>query len=63
MALDSGAKLSPYKVLSTPGAGGIGEVDPATDTRLQSQVAIKALPSAISVDSDRLPSRNDWRMA
>ncbi|MDQ2970617.1 MAG: serine/threonine protein kinase, partial [Acidobacteriota bacterium] len=49
MTLASGARLGPYEVLAPLGAGGMGEVYRARDTRLGRTVAIKVLP-------DRLPS-------
>ena len=45
MALDSGMRLGPYEILAPLGAGGMGEVYRATDTRLKRQVAIKILPA------------------
>src|SRR6516225_11726227 len=54
MALSVGAKLGPYEVRSSLGAGGMGEVYLARDTRLDRSVAVKVLPSAFSLDSDRL---------
>jgi serine/threonine protein kinase/Tol biopolymer transport system component len=48
MALPSGTKLGPYEVQSPLGAGGMGEVYRARDTRLDRTVAIKILPSHLS---------------
>src|SRR3984893_13083522 len=50
MALAAGARLGPYDVLSALGAGGMGEVYRARDTRLDRTVAIKVLRDALSVD-------------
>ena len=54
MALAPGTRLGPYEVLAALGAGGMGEVYRATDTRLKRQVAIKVLPAALAADADRL---------
>src|SRR5438093_1364541 len=48
MALPAGARLGPYEILSAIGAGGMGEVYRAKDTRLDRIVAIKVLPSHLS---------------
>ena len=48
MAFSTGALIGPYEVLGTLGAGGMGEVYRARDTRLGRTVAIKVLPSARS---------------
>ena len=50
MALPSGTKLGPYEILAALGAGGMGEVYRARDTRLERDVAIKVLPSNLSFD-------------
>jgi len=54
MALRSGTKLGPYEIQSPLGAGGMGEVYRASDTRLGRDVAIKVLPGALAHDADRL---------
>ncbi len=50
MALTSGTKLGPYEIISTLGAGGMGEVYRARDTRLEREVAIKVLPVNLTSD-------------
>ncbi len=52
MALTSGTKLGPYEIQSPLGAGGMGEVYRAVDTRLDRTVAIKVLPAHLSSDPD-----------
>src|SRR5258707_13023817 len=52
MALTSGTRLGPYEILSPLGAGGMGEVYRAKDTRLDRPVAIKVLPSHLSSDPE-----------
>src|ERR1700691_691397 len=54
MGLSSGKKLGPYEIQSLLGAGGMGEVYRARDTRLGRDVAIKVLPEALANDADRL---------
>src|ERR1700751_6058203 len=54
MPLASGTKLGPYEIQSAIGAGGMGEVYRARDTRLNREVAIKILPASFSADPDRL---------
>jgi serine/threonine protein kinase len=53
MPLSSGTRLGPYEILAAIGAGGMGEVYKARDTRLDRSVAIKILPPDVSVDRDR----------
>ena len=48
MAFTSGKKLGPYEIVSALGAGGMGEVYRARDTRLDRTVAIKILPGDLS---------------
>src|ERR1700683_245931 len=54
MNLASGTKLGPYEIVSLLGAGGMGEVYRARDSRLRREVAIKVLPQALSLDADRM---------
>src|SRR4030095_16935886 len=51
MALASGTKLGPYEITAALGAGGMGEVYRARDTRLERTVAIKILPAQFSADT------------
>jgi serine/threonine protein kinase/Tol biopolymer transport system component len=54
MTLSAGTRLGPYEILSPLGAGGMGEVYRARDTRLEREVAIKVLPGALASDAERL---------
>ncbi|HUS18655.1 MAG TPA: protein kinase [Terriglobales bacterium] len=52
MSLTPGTKLGPYEIVAPIGAGGMGEVYKARDTRLDREVAIKVLPSHLCKDAD-----------
>ncbi len=54
MPLTNGTKLGPYEIVAPIGAGGMGEVYRARDTRLNRDVAIKVLPALFASDADRL---------
>jgi len=54
MILTSGTKLGPYEIIAPLGAGGMGEVYRARDSRLGREVALKVLPGSFASDPDRL---------
>jgi eukaryotic-like serine/threonine-protein kinase len=54
MALTRGVQVGPYQIVSALGAGGMGEVYRARDTKLGREVAIKVLPAGFAHDADRL---------
>src|SRR6266568_1149442 len=54
MTLSAGTRLGPYEIVAPLGAGGMGEVYRAKDSRLAREVAVKVLPASFSNDPDRL---------
>ena len=54
MALAAGTRVGPHEIIALLGAGGMGEVYRARDTRLSRDVAIKVLPTSFATDADRL---------
>src|SRR5467141_1989830 len=52
MALPPGTKLGPYEIVAQLGAGGMGEVYRARDTRLERDVAVKVLPASLASDAN-----------
>ena len=53
MRISAGTRLGPYEIVSPLGAGGMGEVYRARDTRLDRTVAVKVLPAHLAQDPDR----------
>jgi serine/threonine protein kinase len=54
MSLSAGTRLGPYEITGPLGAGGMGEVYRARDSRLNRDVAIKTLPAAFFDDANRM---------
>src|SRR6202522_1605205 len=54
MPLSAGTKLGPFEILAPIGAGGMGEVYRAKDTKLKREVALKVLPASFASDPERM---------
>ena len=59
MTICSGTELGPYEILAPIGAGGMGEVYRARDTKLDRDVAVKVLPDTFARDPERVARRRD----
>ena len=57
MSIAPGTRIGPYEIVSPLGAGGMGEVFRARDTRLGRDVALKTLPAVFAGDESRLALR------
>ena len=54
MSIGNGSIINQYKIISSIGKGGMGEVYPANDTKLDREVALKILPTEFADDADRM---------
>jgi len=63
MALAAGTKLGPYEIIAPIGAGGIGEVYRALDTKLDRPVAVKLLSEELADVADRRRFQREAQMA
>lgn len=61
MALIPGTRLGAYDIIRPIGAGGMGEVYLAHDTKLGRDVAIRVLPGSVARDTDRIARIRAWR--